>query len=127
MQELGEDVSVHGAGLNLQGGQYKQMIEKTFGNFCHSLYMQTSKIFFESYQGHTTNPVAWNTCPYPAGQNEVKNFMVDDGFFMLPEYIPGSEKWKVVIRFSRHGEVLGGYNIYVTLRNEHSLLDEKLG
>lgn len=121
-QNLGEDIDIDGIGLNLQGGQYKQMVEKEFKNFCETLYMEGSKTFFEHYQSHTTNPVAWKTCPYPAGTNEVKNFYVDDRFLLLPPYIPGSEKWKVGMRFSRDGEILGGYNIFALLRNEASLL-----
>lgn len=126
-QDLGEDIDVEIAFLNLQGGQYKQMMEKSFTNFCRSLYMETSKTFFENYQAHTIKPVAWKTCPYPAGQNEVKNFHVSDGLFMIPPYLPGSEKWKVELKLTRGEEVLGGYNLYAILRSEHSLLDISLG
>ena len=103
------------------------MIEKSFANFCEALYMDASKSFFEDYQAHTINPVAWKTCPYPAGQNEVKNFYADDRVIVLPPYIPGSEKWKIELRFMREAEVLGGYNIFVSLRTEHTLLDKSLG
>lgn len=123
-QDLGEDVDIHGAGFNLQGGQYKQMIEKSMENFCKSVYIEPSRTFFEYYQSHMTNPVPWKTCPYPAGENEVKNFLVDESLFLLPPYIPGGEKWKIEIRFSRKNEeFFGGYNIYVIMRSPNSLLD----
>lgn len=107
----------------MQGGQYKQMVDKKFTNFCNTLYMEGSKAFFENYQAHTTNPVPWKTCPYPAGSNEVKNFHVEDSELLLPPYIPGGEKWKIEMRFLRKGEILGGYNIFATLRSAESLLE----
>lgn len=110
----------------MQGGQYKQMVDKKVTNFCTSLYVEPSKPIFENYQSHTTNPVAWKTCPYPAGSNEVKDFYVEDSELLLPPYIPGGEKWKIEMRFSRKGEVLGGYNLYASLRSEESLLDGKI-
>lgn len=124
-QELGEDMDIHGAAYNLQGGQYKQMVEKKFVNFCNTVYMNTNKFIFENYQSHTTNPVEWKTCGYPAGSNEVKNFLVDDNVFPLPPYVPGGEKWKIEIRMVRAGEVLGGYDIYANLRSNETLLGWK--
>ena len=121
---MGNDLVVHGAGFNLQGGQYKQMIEKSFEHMCDALYIEVHKSFFERYQEHTTNPVPWKTCPYPAGSNEVNNFLVEDTGNILPPYIPGNEKWKIEARFLREGKTLGGYNIYAILRNLHTSTGE---
>lgn len=120
-RELGEDIDIYAAGLNLQGGQYKKIMDKNMENFCATVYQDSHRDFFEDYQAHTSNPVKWKTCPYPAGSSEIKNYLITDGNF-LPAYIPGGEKWKVLIRFLRKGEELGGYNLYAMLRNNASLL-----
>lgn len=121
-QDLGEDIDIHVAGLNFQGGQYKQIMDKTMQNLCKAFYQDNLRGVVEDYQAHTTNPVAWKTCPYPAGSSEVKNYLVKDAGSMLPPYIPGGEKWKVAFMFSRNGVELGGYNVYGILRNNASLL-----
>lgn len=121
-QDLGEDIDVYIAGLNLQGGQYKLIGDKTIENFCAAFYKENLREVVEDYQAHTSNPVAWRTCPYPAGSSEVTNYLVKDTASLFPPYIPGGEKWKVVFMFSRKGVELGGYNIYGILRNNASLL-----
>jgi hypothetical protein len=120
--DLGADIDAIGVGLNFQGNQYKKIFDKRLNNFCESLYHDLYRGYFEDYQAHTVNPVEWNTCPYPAGENEVKNFLIEDNGNILPPYIPGSEKWKAELRFLKNGEVLGGYNIYAIIRSETSLL-----
>lgn len=110
------------AALNLQGNQYKKMFEKDFDHMCSAMYLDAFQLPFENYQAHNKNPVAWKTCPFPAGSNEVFNYLAIDTESLLPPYIPGGEKWKVEMRFLRNGTDLGGYNIYMILRNEKSLL-----
>lgn len=97
------------------------MGEKTLKNFCSSLYDVKLKEHYEDYQTHMSKPVAWNTCPYPAGSNEVTNYAISDQS-ILPAYLPGNEKWKVEMRFLRKDVILGGYNIYAILRDEKSIL-----
>jgi hypothetical protein len=122
---MDNDLALHGSGLNLQGNQYKLMIEKHFDHFCDILYVEQHKSFFERYQNHTKYPVAWKTCPYPEGENEVFNFLVEDTGNLLPPYVPGNEKWKAEARFFREGKVLGGYNIYGILRTMSTLVNGK--
>jgi hypothetical protein len=112
-------------GLNYQGNQYKKIFDKTFNKVCASLYLEPQKEYFENYQAHTSNPVPWKTCPYPAGSNEVKNFFIEDFDNFLPPYIPGNEKWKIEVRFLRDEVALGGYNLYGLIRSEKSLLAGK--
>lgn len=119
---MGNDMAVYGAGRNLQGGQYKMMMDRSFDHLCDILYLEQNRVFFENYQAHTKQPVAWKTCPYPAGTNEVKNFLVEDNGNYLPPYVPGGEKWKIEMRFLKNGIVLGGYNMYGILRNLNSLV-----
>jgi hypothetical protein len=121
---MDNDLEVYMSGLNLQGGQYKLMLEKSFEHFCDTFYMDPHENFYEEYQEHTKNPVPWKTCPYPAGPNEVTNFLFEDNGNLLPPYIPGNEKWKIEVRILREGKVLGGYNIYAILRNVNTLLGE---
>jgi hypothetical protein len=126
-QPMGDDLDMYGAGLNFQGNQYKKMFDKRLDKFCTTYYIDIYKAYFEDYQAHTTNPVPWKTCPYPAGSNEVKNFFVEDDGLLLPPYIPGSEKWKAEIRFLRDEIILGGFNIYGIIRSEESILNSVSG
>jgi hypothetical protein len=112
-------------GLNFQGNQYKKIFDKTVYTICDSLYVDIHKDYFEKYQAHLSNPVAWKTCPYPAGSSEVNNLVADDFGNLLPPYIPGGEKWKFEVRFIRDGVALGGYNLYGIIRTEKSLLEGK--
>ena len=48
---------------------------------------------------------------------------MEDTEDFLPPYIPGNEKWEFQLRFSKGEEVLGGYNAYVIIRDEASLLE----
>lgn len=116
-------MAVYVAGLNLQGNQYKLMIEKNFDHFCDILYLEAHRSFINRYQNHMKFPVPWRTCPYPEGDNEVTNFLVEDTGNVLPPYVPGNEKWKVEMRFSRQGKVLGGYNLYAILRSMDTILN----
>lgn len=88
-QELGDDVAITFAALNLQGGQYKKMFEKDFDHFCSAMYIDAFQLPFEGYQAHNKNPVPWKTCPFPAGSNEVFNYLAMDTESLLPPYIPG--------------------------------------
>jgi hypothetical protein len=124
---MGDDLDMYGVGLNFQGNQYKKLFDKTLNHFCSTYYIDLYKPYFEDYQSHTTHPVAWKTCPYPAGSNEVRNFMVEDDGKLLPPYIPGNEKWKAEIRFLRNGTALGGFNIYASIRSEESILNSVSG
>lgn len=120
-QPIGDDVDIYIVGLNFQGGQYKKIFEKSEINFCKTFYQDYVREYYEDYQAHSTNPTPWNTCPYPAGSNEIVNYAINDDS-LLPPYLPGSEKWKVEMMLKKNGEDFGGYNIYVTLRTEQTLL-----
>jgi Protein of unknown function (DUF1091) len=108
--------------LNFQGNQYKKLFDKTINNLCTLIYNETFREYFDDFQRHQKYPVKVNTCPYPTGPNEIKNFRIQDYGDLLPAYVPGSEKWKLEIRFIDGEEVLGGYNLFVLLRNQKSLM-----
>lgn len=110
---------------NFQGNRYKEMYEQYLGPFCDVWYQEKFKRIFEEIHEHVTNRPAWKTCPYPRGKYRINNYLFADKDNFLPPYIPGNEKWKISMRFSRGSEVLGGYNIFGMLRNEQSML--KLG
>lgn len=86
------------------------------------MYQPHFKSFFEKAHEHATKKVAWKTCPYPKGPNEVKDYLIDNVDALLPPYIPGSEKWKFEMRFFKNNVDQGGYNLYAIIRNEKSLL-----
>ena len=108
--------------LNFQGGQYKKIGDKSIEKLCESIYDDEYRKDFDAIQAHQKYPVPWKTCPYPAGPNEIFDYFIEDFGSVLPPYIPGSEKWKFEIRLFRENEVLGGYNIFVIIRSEKSLL-----
>jgi hypothetical protein len=108
--------------LNFQGNQYKKMFEKDLGPFCDALYQEPYKAQYERFVSHTISKVPWKTCPYPAGPEEITNYMMDDVGDLLPPYIPGGEKWKAEARFYEKEIELGGYNLFAIIRNDESLL-----
>lgn len=115
-----------GAAFNLQGGQYKKMGDNFVTNLCEGMYNESTRSYFESFQASQSNPVPWNTCPYPSGPNTINNMLIDDYARFLPPYIPGSERWKLQTRLGLTREkILGGYNFYIIIRNQNSLLDGK--
>lgn len=50
------------------------------------------------------------------------NFHLDNVDDLLPPYMPGGEKWKIEVRFFKDNEMLGGYNFFLIIRSEKSLL-----
>lgn len=98
------------------------MHEHTMKNFCASIYEPKYRNIFEDYQSHTSNPVKFGQCPYPAGENKVKRFFIRNAEGLLPPYIPGGEKWRIDARFLRKDEEQGGYNFYFALRSLQSLI-----
>lgn len=56
---------------NLQGGQYRKMVDTIHGEkLCTLGYNETFRDYFENFQAHQDHPVAWKTCPYPAGSKK---------------------------------------------------------
>lgn len=102
--------------FNLQGGQYKQMGEKTMGELCKNLYNETYREQFEKFMEHQEYAVPWMTCPWPTGPNEIHNYMMQDYGSYLPPYIPGGEKWRLEVRIMKDNVTLGGYNYYGILK-----------
>lgn len=117
-----DEYTVNMAALNFQGGSYKKIVEKSFGSFCTNVYNESIREYFENFQNYQKYQVPWKSCPYPDGPNEINDYVVEDYGKLLPPYIPGSEKWKIEVRFSKENETIGGYNLYGIIRTEKSLL-----
>ena len=118
---LDDENDVKVEAYNFQGGQYKKMGDKKLDNFCKSLYQEAVEKPFSQFYEASSFKIPFNTCPFPAGENEVNNLIVDDNG-MLPPYIPGGEKWRLDVRYLKQDKVLGGFNVYAMIRNEQSLL-----
>lgn len=108
-------------GFNLQGGQYKQMIEKNLGNFCDFFYSDAHKDMYDDVITHYEPFVPFGTCPFPKGQYTVKNYRLKGVEDMIPPYVPGSEKWKAIAEFQLNGTRLGGMTFYGTLINDKNV------
>lgn len=119
--DVGNNIDFHVVGSNFQGNQYKQMFEKDLGKFCDLLYQDVSRSTVESVFNHLTDKIPWKTCPFPKGQHDIINFLLEGS--LLPPYIPGNEKWKVELQYLLNGETIGGFNIYALLRSTQSLLN----
>ena len=117
-------MSMEVSGFNFQAGQYKKLVEKKFEKYCETMYQESFKFYYEQFQSSTDHPTPWKACPFPAGENEVHNFLIED-IGLLPPYIPGSEKWRADIRFFKNDKVVGGYNVYGIIRNEEKILNMK--
>ena len=118
---LDDDIDIFVEALNFQGGQYKKIFDKRVNKFCTTLYTKTFKEVFDNYYEASLVKTPFGTCPFPAMKNVVTNFLIsEDG--MLPPYIPGGEKWKIHMRFIKDSEILGGYNLYILLRNEQTMI-----
>lgn len=118
---IDDDIDMTVEAYNLQGGQYKKIVDRKLEKFCQTLYVDTFKGQYARFYEASTVKIPFGTCPYPAGDNEMINMMItDEG--QLPAYIPGSEKWRVDIRFLKKEEILGGYNVYGLIRSEQSLM-----
>lgn len=118
---LDDSLSLTVSFQNFQGGQYKQVFHRFIPNYCKSLYVEKLKLYYEDFQASLTHPQPWKACPYPPGKNEVHNFVFNDKGH-VPPYIPGGEKWRIDVRFIKEKKIMGGYNVYVLVRNEESLL-----
>lgn len=98
--------------------------EKKLGKFCEALFSTDSlKLAYADFHDHCIVNVPWKSCPYPKGRNEVKGFYIQDLDQNLPPYLPGGEKWQFQIRYLKDEEEIGGYNFFVLVRSEKSLLD----
>jgi hypothetical protein len=106
----------------MQGGEYRKIFESTVNEFCKNGYNETFKPYYDDFQAASTPQVPWKTCPYPEGKYKLKNFRMEDHGSLIPPYLPGSERWQMQVRHLKDDEAYGGFNIYVTLRTEQSLL-----
>jgi Protein of unknown function (DUF1091) len=112
-QDATNEMNFHASAYNLQGGQYKLMIEKDLGNVCDFLYSEGHKHVYEDLMSHVEPSIPFNTCPYPRGHITVKNYLMKG----IPPYVPGSEKWKGILEVRLNEKILGGWIFYATLIN----------
>jgi hypothetical protein len=109
--------------MNMQGGQYRRLFERTADDICTKGYNETFRPYFDDFQAVSTPKVTWKTCPYPKGDYDLKNYMIEDHGNLLPPYLPGNERWQIQLRYFKGDKPYGGANVYATLRSEKSLLE----
>lgn len=111
---------------NLQGGQYKVMFQKEFGQPCEyawSKIIENERNRFLKHLDVLDVKVVENMCPFPPHTAIVKDYSPNGLNEFLPEYIPGNERWKIQGIIKKNGEVVGGYILYLLLRNERSMFN----
>jgi hypothetical protein len=45
----------------------------------------------------------------------------------LPVYVPGNERWRISVWYSKENVVLGGLTVYAIVRDEQKLFESKFG
>jgi hypothetical protein len=120
-QDIHNDMYFHVSAFNLQGGQYKLMIEKDLGNVCDFVYSEDHKQIYGDLMSHHEPSVPFNTRPFPRGQFTIKNYLIKGINEMIPPYVPGSEKWKALVEYRLNETILGGATFYTTLINDKNM------
>lgn len=96
------------------------MFNRRVDKICESLYNDVMAEHHKDFLRHITNPWKFGDCPIPTGQYDLVNFVVEDTF--IPPYMPGHERWLVEMKVYEGEELMGGYMVYLILRNEQSLI-----
>lgn len=126
LQTFHDSMVVSATGLNFVAGQYKKIFDKMIEQPLTTMYSYTKlQPYFDGFQRSQKVQYPWLTNPYPFGDNEITSLAVEDYDSMVPPYIPGGEKWKFEVRVFFNNELLGGGDLYVTVRNQRSLLEGK--
>lgn len=120
---MDDSFNVHIKGNNMQGGEYRKIHEASQDLLCTTGYNDTFRPYFDDFQDASDPKVPWKTCPYHPGHYRLNNYVIHDYGDLLPPYLPGSEKWKFEITYFKDGVEYGGFNAYVILRTEKSLLE----
>jgi hypothetical protein len=120
--DIDDSFSLQVIGLNMQGGQYRKIFERSVDEVCKAAYNETFKPYYDDLQAAQNIQIPWKTCPYPKGEYELRNYYVQDYGSLIPPYMPGGEKWMVTVRYIKDDEIHGGFDFYVILRSEQSLL-----
>lgn len=115
------DIDVSVEAYNLQGGQYKKIFNKRLDKFCLTMWNEAYKSYYDKFNDALSVRVPWATCPYPKVNNTLTNLIISNEG-ALPPYVPGGEQWRINVRYIKAEEILGGYNLYMLLRSEQSIL-----
>lgn len=113
--------------FNMAGGQYKKIFGRTIGGFCESAYEPHLEKDIRKYMAHTNLTIKYGDCPFPVGYFEIKDWTPDGVGDYLPPYLPGNERWKVILWISKDDVQLGGIAFYVIIRNDEKLFESTFG
>jgi Protein of unknown function (DUF1091) len=119
---LGNDFDLNFIAYNHNSGQYKQILQRNLGPWCNIIYEEHLRIFVDEMFAASNITFPYGTCPTPAGSYHFHNYRPTDVGKFMPEYIPGGERWKVTIYWTKNGKTFGGLTVFFLLRNMQSLL-----
>lgn len=82
-------------------------------------YLKKDKSFYEHLVDSSNLPAQDKfECPsFPAGKYELKNYLIEEEG-LLPDYIPGSENWRMDVRIKKNNEIIGGIDAFVILKRK---------
>lgn len=113
--------------FNFDAGQYKKIFGRTLGGFCDIIYDPSFKDVTQDFWNHINISVPYGSCPLPSQVLYVNDHPLKDLGEYLPPYIPGGERWKVNLWFSKNEKIIGGLTEYAIIRDNQKLFDSKFG
>lgn len=113
--------------FNFVAGQYKKIFGRPLGGLCDRLYDEAFSEVTKNFWGHINSSVPFGTCPLPADYLFLKDWSPSDLGEYLPPYIPGEERWKVNVWYTKNEKVIGGFTTYAIIRDDQKLFDSKFG
>ena len=113
--------------FNFAAGQYKKIAGKTLGPFCDVLYEKHLESEIKSYFSHSNFSIKYGDCPINPQILNVNDYAPEGLGEYLPDYVPGSERWKVTLWFTKDEKFLGGFSVDSILRDNQKLFDSKFG
>jgi hypothetical protein len=113
--------------FNMAGGQYKKIFGRTIGGFCQAAYEPHIEKDMRSYMESSNISIKYGTCPFPPGRINIMDWTPEGVGDYLPPYLPGNERWKVILWISKDDKRLGGIIFYVIIRNNEKLFESTFG
>lgn len=124
---MDDDVIMSFESFNMAGGQYKKIFGRTIGGWCSSVYEPHIEKDFRSYMEHTNLTIKYGDCPFPAEYINIKDWTPEGVGDYLPPYLPGNERWKIILWFTKKGVSLGGVTFFVIIRDDEKLFESTFG
>lgn len=94
---------------------YRKLLDKTIKRLCSTI--KTDKVFYTELVKHSTfmNQHSFECPSFPPGNYQIKTFEFGIEKY-IPTVLPGTDDWRFDVRFRKNSKVLGGINIFITIK-----------